>query len=172
MRRKIVIAAAIVICFILQSTVFQYLEFASISPNLLVALTASIGFMRGRREGMFVGFFCGLLIDLFFGSVLGFYALIYMYVGFLNGIFRKIFYPEDVKLPIFLMAVSDLSLNMIIYFVMFLFRARFGFGYYFFHIMLPELVYTMVIALVIYFILLKVNSKLEEIEKRSARKFV
>ncbi len=172
MRRKIFIAVTIIICFLLQSTVFQRLSFVSISPNLLIVVTAAFGFMRGRKEGLFVGFFCGLLMDVFFGPVLGIYALLYMYVGFINGIFKKIFYPEDVKLPIFLMAASDLSFNIIIYFGMFLFRGRFEFGYYFVHVMIPELVYTMIVAVVIYFILLKINQKLEEIEKRSAKKFV
>lgn len=45
-------------------------------------LTVSFGFMRGKKEGMFVGFFCGLLIDIFYGSMIGFYALIYMYMDF------------------------------------------------------------------------------------------
>lgn len=172
MRRKIVLAATILICFLLQSTMFQELAIASISPNLLIVVTAAFGFMRGRKEGLVVGFFCGLLMDLFFGSVLGFYALLYMYVGFINGIFKKIFYPEDIKLPIFLIAVSDFSVNVIIYFFQFLFRSRFAFGYYFIHIIVPELVYTMLVAIVIYFILLKINQKLEMIEKRSAKKFV
>lgn len=101
MRRKIVLAVTILICFLLQSTIFQELAIASISPNLMIVVTAAFGFMRGRKEGMAVGFFCGLLMDLFFGSVLGFYALLFLYVGFLNGIFKKIFYPEDIKLPIF-----------------------------------------------------------------------
>ncbi len=172
MRRKIVLAVTILICFLLQSTIFQELAIASISPNLMIAVTAAFGFMRGRKEGMAVGFFCGLLMDLFFGSVLGFYALLFLYVGFLNGIFKKIFYPEDIKLPIFLIAFSDFSYNIIIYFFQFLFRSRFEFGYYFIHIIVPELVYTMLIAIVIYFILLKINQRLEAIEKRSAKKFV
>ena len=94
MRRKIVLAVTILICFLLQSTIFQKLSFASISPNLLIVVTAAFGFMRGRKEGLFVGFFCGLLMDLFFGSVLGIYALLYMFIGYINGIFKKIFYPE------------------------------------------------------------------------------
>ncbi|MCU6761223.1 rod shape-determining protein MreD [uncultured Roseburia sp.] len=171
MRRKIVLAVTILICFLLQSTIFQKLSFASISPNLLIVVTAAFGFMRGRKEGLFVGFFCGLLMDLFFGSVLGIYALLYMFIGYINGIFKKIFYPEDIKLPIFLIAVSDLSFNIVIYFLMFLFRSRFEILYYFVHIMIPELVYTMIVAVVVYFLLLKVNQKLEEIEKRSAKKF-
>ena len=78
MRRKIFIAVTIIICFLLQSTVFQRLSFVSISPNLLIVVTAAFGFMRGRKEGLFVGFFCGLLMDVFFGPVLGIYALLYL----------------------------------------------------------------------------------------------
>ena len=35
---------------------------------------------RKKRKELFVGFFCGLLIDIFYGSMIGFYALIYMYM--------------------------------------------------------------------------------------------
>ena len=36
-----------------------------------------------------VGFFSGLMIDLFYGSLFGFYALLYMYIGYLNGVFLQ-----------------------------------------------------------------------------------
>ena len=68
MRRKVVVTVIIMICFLLQTTVFQALSFASISPNLLIVAVSSFGFMRGKKEGMFIGFFSGLLIDLFFGE--------------------------------------------------------------------------------------------------------
>lgn len=95
MRRKIAVFFIIVVCFLLQSTLFQTLSFASISPNLLIVVVSSFGFMRGRKEGMWIGFFSGLLLDIFFGSVIGFYALIYMYIGYINGFFRKIFFPDE-----------------------------------------------------------------------------
>lgn len=171
MRRKIMIAATIIVCFLLQCTVFRALEIASVAPNLLIVVTASFGFMRGRREGLFVGFFCGLILDLMFGSTLGFHALIYMYIGFLNGYFKQIFYPDEIRLPIILIAVSDFCCNLTIYLILFLFRGRFDFGYYLLHTMIPELVYTMVVTIVLYFILLKMNQRLEEIEKRSETKF-
>lgn len=65
MRRKLILAVLILLAFVLQGTVFQTLSIASIVPNLLLILTVSFGFMRGKKEGMFVGFFCGLLIDIF-----------------------------------------------------------------------------------------------------------
>lgn len=171
MRRKIVLAVTIIVCFLLQCTIFKTLSIASISPNLMIVVAASFGFMRGKKEGLFVGFFCGVLMDIMFGNVLGFYALIYMYVGYVNGFFKRIFFPDEVKLPIALIAFSDFLCNLVVYFVLFWFRGRFSFGYYLLHTILPELVYTMITAIVLYFILLKINQKLEEIERRSAAKF-
>ena len=130
MRRKIVLAITIIVCFLLQCTVFKALAIASISPNLLIVVVASFGFMRGKKEGLFVGFFSGLLLDVMFGSVIGFYALIYMYIGYMNGFFKRIFFPDEVKLPLALIAVSDFFCNLLIYFSLFWFRGRFSFGYY------------------------------------------
>ena len=78
MRRKLTVFLIIYVCYLLQTTLFQVLTFASIAPNLLIIVVASFGFMRGKREGLFIGFFCGLLMDIFGGGVLGFYALLYM----------------------------------------------------------------------------------------------
>lgn len=66
MRRKIVLFIIIAICFLLQTTVFRALTFANIGPNLLIIVVSSFGLMRGKKEGLWVGFFCGLLIDIFF----------------------------------------------------------------------------------------------------------
>ena len=56
-------AIFIILCFLLQSTVFHSLSLGGIIPNLMIILTASYGFMRGRKSGTFIGFFSGLLMD-------------------------------------------------------------------------------------------------------------
>lgn len=171
MRRKIVLFLIITVCFLLQSTVFQSLSLANVAPNLLIIVISAFGFMRGKKEGLWIGFFCGLIIDIFFGFYLGVYALLYMYVGYINGMFQKSFYPDDIKLPMLLIGSSDIACNIVIYCLMFLFRGRFNFWYYFTSVIIPEFVYTMVITIFLYFILLKINQKLEEHEKRRAIKF-
>lgn len=171
-RRPLVLALIIVGCFLLESTVFQSLSFATITPNLLIVVTSSFGFMRGQKEGMLVGFFSGLLIDIFFSEYMGFYALIYMLLGYVNGFFNRIFYPEDIKLPLFLIAASDFIYGNIICVFMFVMRSRFDYFYYLGHIIIPELIYTILVTLVLYQIVLKINEVLETIEKRSASRFV
>ena len=71
MKRRIVLFIIITLCFVLQTTLFKTLSFANISPNLLIIAVSSFGFMRGKKEGLWVGFFCGLLIDIFCGNYIG-----------------------------------------------------------------------------------------------------
>lgn len=172
MLRKITVFVLIIICFILQCSVFSGLALAGIIPNLMLILTSSFGFMRGEREGLVIGFFCGMLSDIFFGSFLGFYALVLMYIGYLNGKFSGIFYPEDIKLPIALIVISDLSYGIVCYILTFLLRGRFQFPYYFMHIILPEALYTILATMFLYPVTLAVNTRLEKWEKRRAQKFV
>jgi len=171
-KRVVTSAFLIIICFLFQTTVFKGLSFGGIVPNLLIILTASFGFMRGERTGLIIGFFCGFLADIFFGNVLGLNAMIYMYIGYANGKFNRIFFPEDIKLPICLIFASDLAYGFLYYITLFLMRKRFHIGYYFLNIMLPEMVYTILITLLLYPLVLWLNKKLEDSEKRSARKFV
>ena len=162
MKRKIVIALMIIVCFLLQSTLFQSLSLASISPNLLIILTSAYGFMKGKKEGMAVGFFCGLLEDIFFGRLLGMHALIYMYIGYANGYFNQIFYGEDIKLPMALISDSELAYGLGTYLIMFLMRSRFDFFYYLKRIILPELLYTIIVTLFVYRIIYMIDQKLEK----------
>lgn len=160
------------ICFLLQSTVFPNLAFGGIIPNLMIVVTASYGFMRGRKSGLLVGFFSGLIMDIFFSNVLGFYALIYMYIGYLNGVFKKMFFPEDIKLPIALIVGSDFLYNIVIYVLTFLLKGRFQFSYYFLNIIIPEIVYTIIVTCILYPLLLLVENLLERREKEGASKIV
>lgn len=172
MKRFLITAVLIFICFLLQCTVFHTLAFGGIVPNLLIVLTSSFGFMRGEKTGLLIGFFCGLLVDIFFGNTIGFYALLYMYIGYMNGKFSVIFYPQDIKLPIALILGSDCFYGLVCYVIMFLLRSRFEFDYYFMHIILPEIVYTIVVTIFLYPLILWINTGLERSELRSGKKFV
>lgn len=172
MKRFFVSVFLIILCFLLQTTVFHWMAFGGIVPNLMIVLTASFGFMRGERTGLLYGFFCGLLIDIFFANVLGLNAMIYMYIGYANGKFNRVFFPDEIKLPLILIFFSDLAYGVLYYLTLFLLRERFHLDFYFLHIILPEMVYTILITLLLYPLILWLNKKLELSEKRSARKFV
>lgn len=171
-KRFVCIFLIIIICFLLQSAVFPHFELAGVTPNLLIVIASSYGFMRGRKTGLLVGFCCGLLLDLFFGSYLGIYALIYMYIGYLNGLFRKILFGDDLKLPIFLIGSSDVVHGCMLYFILFFLRGQYDFFFYFTGVILPETVYTIIISIPLYYLILKLNQWLDKGDKRRADSFV
>lgn len=172
MRRKLITAAIITVCFLLQSTIMRKLAIGNICPNLLLVVTASFGFMRGTKSGMYVGLTCGLFIDLFWGGLLGFHMLLFVIIGYFNGSFQRLFFDEDIKLPIGLIAVSELSYGIAVYFFGYMLQGDFSFGTHLFQVIIPELVYTILVTLVLYQIILHINKKLETEEQRSASKFV
>lgn len=167
MRRFFIQLLIVLICFLLQTAFFRYLDLADIVPNLLLIPTMSFGMMRGRKEGMLVGFFSGLLLDIFYGAVIGPYALLYMYLGYINGFFHRVYYMEDILLPMLMVGANDLVYNIIVYLVAYLLRNRLDFGFYFLHVIVPEIIYTMIMTLILYKPLVKINRWLKKKEEGS-----
>ena len=88
-KRVAVTVLIVLAAYLLQCTLFNHLELAGIKPNLILIVTASFGFMRGQKEGMLVGFFAGLITDIQFGTILGFYALPVSYTHLMAVAFRR-----------------------------------------------------------------------------------
>ncbi len=134
----------------MQSTLLSQFTIGGIAPNLLIIIVATVGFIHGNKFGMITGFAAGLILDIYFGSVIGLYAMIYMYIGYINGLFKKILYEGDFKLPFGLIIASDLLYGHICYVCMFLIKGDFRYLYYLRSVILPEVVYTSVIACVLF----------------------
>ena len=171
-RRLITNSILIVLSYILQTTIFRVFDLGGVTPNLLLIFTTSTAFIKGDRSGLVVGFFSGLLIDIFFGSYIGFYALIYMYIGFIVGKLHPIFFTQNLAIPIFIIGIADFVFGFICYVLMFLFRTKFNIGYYMTAIIIPELVYTALVSIFYYPLILSVNNSIDEREERNAKKFV
>lgn len=166
-KRIIFYILAVIVCFLLQTSVFEFLSLADVVPNILLILTVTMGFIRGKKTGIVIGFFCGLLIDIFSGSVMGQYALLYLFFGYANGWFHARFYEDDILLPIGLLAGNSLIYSFVMFFFFFVLRGRFHFISYLIHIMIPEAVYTGIVALILYKILLEIDLRISDGEKRS-----
>ncbi len=166
MKRKLVIILLIWACFILQTAVMSRLDLLAATPNLLLILTVSIGFMQGKTEGLLTGFLGGLLIDLFYGSMFGFYALLYLLCGYYAGRFSQIYFDEDVKIPLILVSICDFALNVCVFAVHFLLRGRLDFLGYLKGVILPETVCTAIFTIALYRLFYKINHSLVEKEKK------
>lgn len=115
---------------------------------------------------MAYGLVAGLLLDLSSGGPLGFYTLIYIWLGYLNGICTRYYYEDYITLPLVLSALNELIYNFYLYVFGFLVRGRLDFGYYFLNIILPETIFTVVTTLIVYRLFLFISRKLEALGKR------
>lgn len=161
MRRLVFYIAMIFIIYFFQTCVFTHLALGGIVPNLFIICTVTIGMIRGKKEGCLIGFFCGILMDALFGVYFGMYALVLSVIGYLAGYVQQIFYEEDMTLPIVIIGIADLLYGIAIYLLCFLTRGRMDFIFYFGRIILPETIYTLILAVFIYSIIGWINKKIE-----------
>ncbi|MCL1923984.1 MAG: rod shape-determining protein MreD [Defluviitaleaceae bacterium] len=171
MLRTLVISLIIFVNFILQSTLFQNISIFGITPNTAIIIIVAFAIMRQELEGAIIGFFVGLLQDIFFGNVIGLTALVYMFIGFLSGKPFKEFYLENYILPIILVGVFTIFYNFLYYVTNFLFRARLDIMLYFRTIILPETIYNIAVTLPLYISLYQINKLIEKRENEKRRMF-
>ena len=65
MKRKILELIIIILFYCLSVTLGRVIELGGIKPNMLIVLPILFGYLNGSNEGMFVGFFSGLIYDIF-----------------------------------------------------------------------------------------------------------
>ena len=124
----VITGAIIIVSFVLQSYLSLVSGQSFVVPNLLLIVTSIFGFIKGSNYGSVTGLFCGLLVDVAFGDVIGLFALIYMYIGFISGVLYNLAY----------------------YVFRFLLRNKLDFSYYFEKVILPEMIFTTFLTLIFY----------------------
>lgn len=173
MARKITIALLIIISYLLQTTYSSQISIGNITPNLLIIIVCIFALLRGRKEGLLIGFFAGLLPDLFYGyaDITGFYSLVYMYLGYMIGFIHEIIYTDDIIIPVAFTAICDFLSNFAYYIIAFALRNKLQFNVYFKDIILPELIYTVFLTVFLYKLYKVINDILEEHERKREAKY-
>jgi rod shape-determining protein MreD len=160
LKRGIIYFIEIIICLVLQSSLYPFISLANVMPNLLIILVVSTAYMRGKTTGMIIGFFSGLLLDILYGNLIGLYALFQMLIGYIAGFANAIYSEDDYTLPLVFVAIGDFIYQFLYYVFEFLLRGKLDFPYYFRTIIVPEIIYTVAAATIVYKLLHMVNHRL------------
>lgn len=88
--RGLVVAALIVVCVVLQVSMFDHLAIDGVAPDLALILVVCAALVRGPSYGALVGFAAGLVLDLAppADHTAGRWALALVVVGYLIGLAR------------------------------------------------------------------------------------
>ena len=159
MRKNIVLLLLIILTLILQTTLGTLFSGSLVTPNLLLILVISIGFMRGKATGLVNGLICGLLADVFSSGLFGFHALVYMHLGYFSGAMYQVFFDEDVRGPMIMAGVGDLICNVLNYFASVIQHGRFSFWVALRSTIIPEALLTVLFTLLLYKLYHAVNKR-------------
>lgn len=149
-KKKVVVFIFMILALLMQTAIFRVIALADVVPNLLLVVVISYAYLRGRTSGLVIGFICGLMLDMIYGSVIGLYAFISMSIGFAVGFCQKVYFTDSMLLPTVLIAAGDLIYCAYSYITEFLLRGRLHFWFYFVHRFLPQILYTTLVGLVLY----------------------
>jgi rod shape-determining protein MreD len=171
MRSRIISAVTfILIAILLQTTILEYIKINNIKPNLLLIFIVSIALLRGNIEGAITGFFAGLMQDIVSGKVIGFYALMGMYLGLIVGSLNKRIYRDNIFVALFFSFSASVVYETLVYFFGVFLKGHTDFLYSITQIIIPEALYNTTVTIVIFYILVRVDRRFNR-TKKSLRKY-
>lgn len=93
--RFFIFGLLVLLALLFQITLAGFVKILGTMPDLILVLIALNGFLRGTREGAFLGLAAGLVKDIFVGGFLGVGALSGLVVGYLAGLAESRLYKEN-----------------------------------------------------------------------------
>lgn len=170
MKRKAAVMgllAFLTIC--LESTLLHSVEIYGIIPNLSLCVVVSCSLLFGSAFGRRLGLVVGLIQDVLFLDVLGFFSLLYFLLGQTAGLFKNGFDQDSLLLSLGITALFDFCFSLICYLFFHFFQGRIDAGYYLLHIILPEICYTLIASIPIYYLVRKLGAWLDRLSERRRR---
>jgi len=159
-----VYTVCIIAIILLQSTVLDYIKIYNVKPNLIIVFTVSVALLNGNIEGAIVGFFAGLSQDIATGKLIGFYALLGLYLGLAVGSINKRLYRDNIFVVIFFTFISTIVYESTVYFLWSLrsiISGQVNLLYPLKAVILPEVVYNSAISVFVYIFVIKLTRTFE-----------
>lgn len=170
MKLKILFYSFFIIIFLLlQTTLLDYAAIYGVTPNILIVFVIVTALIRGNIEGGSVGFFAGLVVDMMFGSMLGFYALLGFYLGIAAGSINRRLFRENLLVVLFFTFVYSVVYETVVYIMNTIMSGEMELLYPLSRVILPEAVYNCVVAVLIYTLLIKADRRFTEMGKLSRK---
>ncbi len=148
-RNFFIIFALVIAAFLLQYSVFIRIPVINCSPNLILIVTFCFAYFRDKNAGMLVGFMAGFFVDVFYGQVIGYTALVLVLVGLVCGSLKKVYYTNTLFSEMMVLMLADLSCSLIYYIVWYALQSRFSLGFCLTHVILPEFCFTLIMGLIL-----------------------
>lgn len=156
MKKYSFIAVSIVLSFILQTSLFKFIDLIGTLPNLSLVLVVIFSMMTNGIAGGLIGLFTGILYDCMMYDVFGIYTLVYFIIGALMGIYADDMQRDNFAAYTFVAFLSTIVFHFLLYTIMFFLRYRLDGVASFFPSILLEAVLNGLVIIVVLKLILKV----------------
>jgi rod shape-determining protein MreD len=126
MKKFSLMAAVIVISFILQTSFFSFFNILGTIPDLSLILVVIFAMMTDRVTGGILGIITGILYDAMIYDVFGVYTLIYFIIGSIAGAYSDDMLRENYAVYAVSTAVATLLCHFLLYVLLFFLKYRVG----------------------------------------------
>ena len=155
----LILSLGLLIELILQGTVFQFLNFNGVYPDLILITIICYSIILGKQMSYKLGFIIGLLADIMYGNILGIYTLSFLLTAHLISVISTQMFKENLLTPISLFPVGVICNHSIIYLLTYLLRRDTSFVDYIVQFNLTYWVMNFLVLVVIYPLILRMIKK-------------
>lgn len=155
-------AALAAALFVLQTSLLPLMAYHGVTADLMLLLTVSVAFLRGTRQGAFMGFGAGLMQDLASGTFFGVNTFSRTLLGLIFGKFADRVFKEQFFLPV-LASIGATILNyFILALLMVLLGYRFNLESHVQQMLMPMLLYQLAFAYPVHYLAYRMDKHLDE----------
>jgi rod shape-determining protein MreD len=136
---------------------------SKVFPDFVLILVVVLGLTEGSETGAKIGFWSGLLEDIFMGGHIGIGAFTKVIIGYLAGLARMAVFFENVFLAVVVVLAATLLNDLIYALFMFLLGRIISLKLLLFKITFGSAIYNALITPIVFYFKIKIVSRREEL---------
>lgn len=154
--RTIVLGLVLFVELIIQGTILQFFDYYGYHPDITLITVICLSIIYKKEYAYKLGLIAGILTDILYGGVFGFYALSFLLTAYLVGTLSKNIYIETYFAPLVVFPVGAIVFNSMTYFLEYLLRTNIPIGDYIQQFGLLYWIINILFVIIIYPVTLKI----------------
>lgn len=144
------LCAMVLINVVLESILIPTVNLFGLRPDSVIPLIVAMSLVSGAAKGSMYGFTVGLILDVYFSSYLGMYAMGYVFWGIVIGLFADRYFAQNLVFPFFAGSIGYLFKEGIVAVQLMMMGTTFVAGDAFWRYFLPSAILTGLISVPVY----------------------
>ncbi len=136
---------------IIQPTWVEYIEILGVTPNLFLVYMIIVSCNNPKKEGAFIGFFFGLMLDLLTGNAIGLNAVLMLILSFGVSDFCEKYIRKNTLFTTMLIVLVSTFLYEFLYYII-AFLGDLDLGSAILKVIIPEGIYCTLVSVPLYFV--------------------